>query len=86
MKKAVKELQFKVLIEQDEDGVYVASVPELPGCYTQGKTLEQARERIKEVIELVLESDKDLRKEKLENPKVSSHFFGIEEVTVHSYA
>lgn len=59
MAKTVKELQFKVLIEQDEDGLYVASVPELPGCYTQGKTLEEVRERIKEAIELVLESSED---------------------------
>lgn len=57
MRKLTQELQFKVLIEQDEDGIYVASVPELPGCYTQGKTLEQVRERIKEVIEMVLEED-----------------------------
>ena len=80
-----KELQFKVLIEQDEDGIYVASVPELPACYTQGKTLEQARERIKEVIELVLESDKGVKEEKLEHPTVSSHFFCIEEVTIQSH-
>ncbi len=86
MKKSVKELQFKVLIEQDEDGIYVASVPELPGCYTQGKTLEQVRERIKEVIELVLESDKDVKREKLDSPKASSNFFGVEEITVRSYA
>lgn len=82
----VKDLQFKVLIEQDEDGIYVASVPELPGCYTQGKTLEIARARIKEAIKLVLETDKDIKKEKLESPKSSSHFFGIEEVTIQSYA
>lgn len=81
-----KELQFKVLIEQDENGIYVASVPELPGCYTQGKTLEEARKRIKEAIELVLESDKEIKKEKLASPKSSSHFFGIEEVTIQSYA
>ncbi|MGI0001745.1 MAG: type II toxin-antitoxin system HicB family antitoxin [Nitrososphaeraceae archaeon] len=86
MKKALKELQFKVLIEQDEDGLYVASVPELPGCYTQGKTLEQARERIKEVIALVLESDKEIREEKLENPSTHSRFFGIEEITIRNYA
>lgn len=48
-----KDLQFKVIIEQDEDEVYVASVPELPGCYIQGKTLEEAQERIREAIELV---------------------------------
>lgn len=75
MKKVVKELQFKVLIEQDEDGMYIASVPELPGCYTQGKTLEQIRTRIKEAIELVLEADKELKKEKIESPSSFPHFF-----------
>ena len=86
MKKTIKELQFKVLIEQDENGVYVASVPELTGCYTQGKTLEEVRKRIKEAIELVLESDKDLKEEKIESPRPFSHFFGVEEVTIQSYA
>lgn len=86
MTKVSKQLQFKVLIEQDEDGIYIASVPELPGCYTQGKTLEHVRNRIKEVIELVLEADKDIKKEKLESPKSSNHFFGIEEITIQSYA
>lgn len=86
MVKAFKDLQFKALIERDENGLYVASVPELPGCYIQGKTLEEARERIKEAIELVLESDQDLKEEKLETPKSSSSFFGIEEVTIRSYA
>lgn len=86
MAKTSKELQFKVLIEQDENGVYVASVPELPGCYTQGKTLEQVRERIKEAIELVLESDSDIKKEKLASSKASPSFFGIEEITIRDYA
>ena len=86
MLKAPKELLFKVLIEQDENGLYVASVPELPGCYTQARTLEEARKRIKEVIELVLEEDKELKKEKLETPRSRHRFFGIEEVTVRSYA
>ena len=82
MKNVKKELQFKVLVEQDENGMYVASVPELPGCYTQGKTLEEARKRIKEAIELVLETDKDIKNEKLEFPLSFSRFFGIEEVTI----
>lgn len=86
MAKTLKELQFKILIEQDENALYVASVPELPGCYTQGKTLEEVRKRIKEAIELVLESDKDLKEEKLESPNSSPYFFGIEEITVRSYA
>lgn len=55
MNKLIKELQFKVLIEQDEDGIFVASAPAIPGCHAQGKTLEEAQERIKEVIELCLE-------------------------------
>lgn len=82
MKKQTKILQFKVIIEQDEDGWYVASVPELQGCYTQGKTLEQARKRIKEVIELVLESDKEAKKEKLSSPEPHSKFFAVEDVSI----
>ena len=45
MKKAVKDLQFKVLIEQDENGVFVASVPAIPGCHTQGNTYEEGDRR-----------------------------------------
>ncbi len=52
-------LDFTVIIEQDDDGVYVANVPELEGCYTQGKTLQIVLERIKEAIEVCLEGDKD---------------------------
>lgn len=50
---------FKVIIEQDEDGIFVAEVPAIPGCYTQGKTYEEAVKGIKEVIELCLEEAKD---------------------------
>ena len=45
---------YTVLIEQDEDGIYVAKVPDIPGRYTQGKTVEQVMERIKEAIEVCL--------------------------------
>ena len=45
-------MDFKVLIEEDEDGFFVATVPSLPGCISQGKTEEAARENIKEAIEL----------------------------------
>jgi predicted RNase H-like HicB family nuclease len=54
-----KVLNFTVLIEQDEDGIYVAKVPDIIGCYTQGKTVEQAMERIKEAIQVCLEADKE---------------------------
>lgn len=82
MNKREKILQFKVLIEQDEDGIYVADVPELPGCHTQGKTLEQVRERIREVIELVLETDKELLEEKKRQKTSPYNFFGIEDITI----
>jgi predicted RNase H-like HicB family nuclease len=56
------EKEFTVIIEQDEDGFYVAEVPALRGCYTQGKTIKEAMERIKEVIAMCLEEQKDLPK------------------------
>lgn len=49
---------FKVIIEQDEDGMFVAEAPAIPGCYTQGKTYEEAIRGIREVIELCLEEAK----------------------------
>lgn len=47
--------RFQVLIEQDEDGFYVADVPALQGCHTQGVTFEEALENIKEVIAMCLQ-------------------------------
>jgi predicted RNase H-like HicB family nuclease len=51
--------EFTVITEQDEDGIYVASVPELPGCHTQAKTLDVLNSRIKEAIELYLEVEQE---------------------------
>ncbi len=82
MVKQTKTLQFKVIIEQDENGIFVASVPELPGCYTQGKTLEEVRGRTREVIKLVLESDDSIKKDKLSSPEPHSSFFAIEDVNI----
>ncbi|GEM_PF-96772 len=47
--------QFKIIVERDEDGLFVASVPALPGCHTQAKNLTELRKRIKEAILLCLE-------------------------------
>ena len=47
-------MDFKVKIEQDEDGWYVATVPALPGCVSQGKTEKEAIKNVKEAIELHL--------------------------------
>lgn len=49
--------QFPVLVERDEDGFYVAECPVLPGCYTQGQSLDEALTNIHEVIELCLEEE-----------------------------
>ena len=50
-------MKFGVVVEKDEDGYYVASVPELPGCHTQAKTLDEVMKRIKEAIEACLEAE-----------------------------
>lgn len=70
-----KILNFTVLIEQDEDGMYIAIVPDIPGCYTQGKTVEQAMERIKEAIQVCLEAD---REEEIQPMK----FIGVQQLEV----
>lgn len=58
MKKAkLKFNTFTVLIEQDADGYYVATVPALKSCYTQAKTLNALYPRIQEVIQLCLEDE-----------------------------
>ncbi|MDA1054899.1 MAG: type II toxin-antitoxin system HicB family antitoxin [Planctomycetota bacterium] len=49
-------MQYRVLIEQNEDGVYVAEAPALPGCISQGKTRSEAIDNIKEAIAGYLES------------------------------
>jgi predicted RNase H-like HicB family nuclease len=45
------------MIEKDEDGLYVGEVPQLRACYTQGRTLDELLENIKEVIKLCLEEE-----------------------------
>lgn len=47
--------QFDVIVEQDSEGYYVATVPALPGCHTQARSLDELRDRIVEAIELCLE-------------------------------
>ena len=73
-KEKTKNRSFTVLIEQDQDGFFVATVPALKSCYTQAKTLEELYPRVKEVITLCLE----------EEDPVSMKFIGVQqfEVTV----
>lgn len=50
-----------LVVEKDESGYYVVECPTLPGCYTQGKTLDEALKNIHEVIALVLEEEESKR-------------------------
>jgi len=49
-------MKFRILIEQDEDGVYVAECPSLPGCVSQGKTRKEVIDNIKDAMGGYLES------------------------------
>ena len=51
--------KFTVLIERDESGYYLATVPALQGCHTQAKSLDTLMKRVREVIELCLEDGND---------------------------
>ena len=51
----MKKRMFTVLIAKDENGTYVAEVPDLKGCYTQGDSVEEVMKNIREVIEMCLE-------------------------------
>lgn len=65
---------FDVIVERDSAGWFVASVPALPGCHTQAKSLDKLMDRIREAIELCLESEG----KKLED----LDFVGVQRVTV----
>jgi len=47
--------EFTVIIERDEEGYYVATVPQLRGCHTQARSLDELMERVEEAIELCVE-------------------------------
>lgn len=49
-------IKFRVLVDQDEDGIFVAEVPTLPGCISQGQTRKEALANVQEAIELYIES------------------------------
>ncbi len=69
---------FHVVIEQDEDGYFVGEVPELEGCFTQGRTLDELMKNIKDAIELCLEVQK---KDKIK-AESESKFVGVQQIEV----
>jgi predicted RNase H-like HicB family nuclease len=66
--------QFDVIIERDEEGYYVASVPQLPGCHSQAHSLDEVTQRIREAIELCLEVEGA--------PDQTLEFIGIQRITI----
>jgi predicted RNase H-like HicB family nuclease len=65
---------FDVIVERDEAGMYVASVPAIPGCHTQAASLDLSMERIREAIELCLEDEGE--------PPAKLEFVGTQRVVV----
>ena len=66
---------FTVIVERDEDGFYVASVPALSGCQTQARSLDDLVARVREAIAVGLEDDSAALSPSLE-------FVGVQRVTV----
>ena len=69
----LKQQEFYVIIERDEDGYYVGEVPQLPACYSQGETIDELMKNMKEVIELCLEEENEVSK---------AEFVGIRKIIV----
>jgi antitoxin HicB len=63
----MKTMDFKVVLEPDPDGGYVVTCPTLPGCYSQGESVDAALKNIREAIELCIE-DMQERGEPLPDP------------------
>lgn len=81
-----KILNFRVIIEQDEDGVFVASVSAIPGCHTQGDTYEEALENVREAIKVCLEEASENAKYRTQiswpTEDRESRFLGVVDVPV----
>lgn len=74
----MKNTQFIVYIEQDEDGVFIGSIPSIPGCHAQGKTQEEMLNNLAAVVKLCL---RNLDKKEIER----NRFVGIQNIDL-SYA
>jgi predicted RNase H-like HicB family nuclease len=66
--------QFDVIIERDSEGYYVASVPQIPTCHTQARSLDEVTQRIREAIELCLEVEGA--------PEQDLEFVGIQRIII----
>ncbi|GAA4464879.1 type II toxin-antitoxin system HicB family antitoxin [Nemorincola caseinilytica] len=68
---ATQKYHFPILIEQDEDDIFIVSCPVFKGCHSYGKTIDEAMKNIQEVIEMCLEEEK---------PNSLNHFIGFREI------
>jgi len=66
--------EFYVVIEKDEDGFFVGEVPQLRACYSQGKTIDELMENMKEAIGLALEEQGDVQ---------PAEFVGVQKLLVN---
>jgi predicted RNase H-like HicB family nuclease len=73
MKAQSAETIFNVVVEKDEDGYFVASVVELPGCHTQAKKLDQLNQRITQAIEGYL---------RVAQPRNTPEFVGLQQLRI----
>jgi predicted RNase H-like HicB family nuclease len=69
----MKNKEFYVVIERDEDGIYIGEVPQLKACYSQGETVDELMQNIREVIAMCLE---ELEEES------TTEFIGVQRVIV----
>jgi predicted RNase H-like HicB family nuclease len=67
--------EFTVVIERDEDGYFIGTVPQLKGCHTQAKSLDELMERVKEATLLCLEAEGEGGEEELQ-------FIGVQRIAV----
>lgn len=70
----MKRREFAVVIERDTEGYYVASVPELPGCHTQAKSLDVLMRRVREAIDLCADQESE--------PAHQSEFIGVQRIAI----
>ena len=84
MAKKTSKNQFKVVVERDEDGFFVASVPALPGCHTQAKTLSELTVRVRDAIKLCLAEAKTNAeyRQRVDSFAYEPSFVGMEVVNI----
>lgn len=69
-----KKIHLPILLEQDEEGIFIVSCPSFKGCHSYGKSVEEAMKNIQEVIEICIEEEK---------PGTFNRFVGFREIEMN---